>query len=109
MRDSISQKQLVVEDQEDAAIQLNVNIFAPQTPYSTPQVSWRPDGSGVWVTAEDGVVRGLDATTGKIYATLKGGHEPGSKIRSLWAGIVDVDGEEEEWVISGAFNKRLTV
>ncbi len=104
-----ARQQLVVEDQEDAAIQLNVNTFAPQTPYSTPQVSWRPDGSGVWVTAEDGVVRGLDATTGKICATLKGGHEPGSKIRSLWAGMVDVDGEEEEWVISGGFDKRLIV
>lgn len=104
-----ARQKLVVEDQEDAAIQLNVNTFAPQTPYSTPQVSWRPDGSGVWVNGDDGVLRGLEATTGKIRSTLKGGHEPGSKIRSLWAGMVDVDGKEEEWVISGGFDKRLIV
>ncbi|KAL8757271.1 MAG: hypothetical protein Q9199_002338 [Rusavskia elegans] len=104
-----ARQKLVVEDQEDAAIQLNVNTFAPQTPYSTPQVSWRPDGSGVWVNGDDGVLRGLEATTGKIRSTLKGGHEPGSKVRSLWAGMVDVDGKEEEWVISGGFDKRLIV
>ncbi|KAL8659299.1 MAG: hypothetical protein Q9226_000514 [Calogaya cf. arnoldii] len=104
-----SRQKLVVEDQEDAAIQLNVNTFAPQTPYSTPQVSWRPDGSGVWVNGDDGVLRGLDATTGNICSTLKGGHEPGSKIRSVWAGMVGVDRKEEEWVISGGFDKRLVV
>ncbi|KAL8896990.1 MAG: hypothetical protein Q9207_007447 [Kuettlingeria erythrocarpa] len=101
---------LAIQDQEDAAIKLHVSTFAPQTPYSTPQVCWRPDGSGVWVNGEDGVVRGLDATTGKIWSTLKGVHEPGSKIRSMWAGMVDVrGGVEEEWLISGGFDKRLVV
>ncbi|KAL8787266.1 MAG: hypothetical protein Q9213_002314 [Squamulea squamosa] len=102
-------QKLAIEDQEDAAIQLSVNTFAPQTPYSTPQVSWRPDGSGIWVNGDDGVLRGLGATTGKICSTLKGGHEPGSKIRSVWAGMVEVDGKQEEWVISGGFDKRLVV
>ncbi|KAL8914003.1 MAG: hypothetical protein Q9171_001254 [Xanthocarpia ochracea] len=100
---------LAVEDQEDVAIRLNVNTFAPQTPYSTPQVCWRPDGSGVWVNGDDGVLRGFEASTGKICATLKGGHEPGSKIRSVWAGMVDVDEKREEWLISGGFDKRLVV
>ncbi|KAL8677714.1 MAG: hypothetical protein Q9224_001526 [Gallowayella concinna] len=100
---------LAIEDQEDTAILLNVNTFAPQTPYSTPQVSWRPDGSGVWVNGDDGVIRGFEATTGKICSTLKEGHEPGSKIRSMWAGMVDVGGQDEEWVISGGFDKRLLV
>ncbi|KAL8765796.1 MAG: hypothetical protein Q9209_007235 [Squamulea sp. 1 TL-2023] len=102
-------QKLAVEYQEDAAIQLSVNTFAPQTPYSTPQVSWRPDGSGVWVNGDDGVLRGLGVTTGKVCSILKGGHEPGSKIRSLWAGMVDVGGKQEEWVISGGFDKRLVV
>ncbi|KAL8929632.1 MAG: hypothetical protein Q9172_000428 [Xanthocarpia lactea] len=100
---------LAVEDQEDAAIRLNVNTFAPQTPYSTPQVCWRPDGSGVWVNGDDGVLRGFESSTGKICATLKGGHEPGFKIRSVWAGMVDVEGKQEEWLISGGFDKRLVV
>ncbi|KAL8722389.1 MAG: hypothetical protein Q9225_001120 [Loekoesia sp. 1 TL-2023] len=108
-RASQAHQKLVIEDQEDAAIQLHVSTFAPQTPYSTPQVCWRPDGSGVWVNGDDGVLRGLDATTGKVRSTLKGGHEPGSKIRSMWAGMVRAGGEEEEWVVSGGFDKKLVI
>ncbi|KAL8821933.1 MAG: hypothetical protein Q9223_000091 [Gallowayella weberi] len=106
---SQARQKLAMEDQEDAAILLNVNTFAPQTPYSTPQVSWRPDGTGVWVNGDDGVIRGFEAGTGKICSTLKEGHEPGSKIRSLWAGMVHVGGKDEEWVISGGFDKRLLI
>ncbi|KAL8707301.1 MAG: hypothetical protein Q9220_007644 [cf. Caloplaca sp. 1 TL-2023] len=97
------------EDQEAAAIQLHVNTFAPQTPYSTPKVCWRPDGSGIWINGDDGVVRGLDASNGKICSTLRDGHEAGSKIRSMWAGMVDVEGKETEWLVSGGFDKRLVV
>ncbi|KAL8990965.1 MAG: hypothetical protein Q9177_000502 [Variospora cf. flavescens] len=106
---SQSRRKLAIQEQEDDAIKVHVSTFAPQTPYSTPQVCWRPDGSGVWVNGDDGVLRGLDATTGKVRSTLKGGHQPGSKIRSVWAGIVEVDGFKEEWVISGGFDKRLVV
>lgn len=98
-----------VQDREDAAIHLSVSTLAPQTPYSTPQVCWRPDGSGVWVNGDDGALRGLEAKTGKIVATLKGGHEAGSKIRSVWAGRVGPSGGEEEWVVSGGFDRRLVV
>ena len=100
---------IAIQDKEDAAIQVHVSTLAPQTPYSTPQVVWRPDGSGVWVNGDDGVLRGLEATTGKIVTTLKDGHEMGSKIRSIWCGIVDVGGEEQEWVVSGGFDRRLVV
>lgn len=31
---------------------------------------------------------------------LKDGHEPGSKIRSIWCGLVDVGGKQEECVVS---------
>lgn len=106
---SQSRRKLDLEDREDAAIQVHVNTFAPQTPYSTPQVCWRPDGSGVWVNGDDGTLRGLDVETGKICAVLKGGHEPASKIRSIWAGVVEVDGKQEEWVVSGGFDKKLVV
>ncbi|KAL9605462.1 MAG: hypothetical protein Q9179_001336 [Wetmoreana sp. 5 TL-2023] len=106
---SQARRKLAVEDRENMAIEVHVNTLAPQTPYSTPQVCWRPDGSGVWVNGDDGVLRGFDATTGKICSILKGGHEPGSKIRSMWAGMVDVDGNEEEWAVSGGFDKRLVV
>ncbi|MCJ1289730.1 hypothetical protein MMC34_001263 [Xylographa carneopallida] len=100
---------LARQDREEAAIRLHVNTLAPQTPYSTPQVCWRPDGSGVWVNGDDGVVRGVEARTGKVVALLKGGHEGGSKVRSVWAGWVGVGEGREEWVVSGGFDRRLVV
>jgi hypothetical protein len=104
---------LALQNREDAAILIQANTFAPQTSYSTPQVAWRPDGSGVWVNGDDGVVRGIEIKTGKVVALLKDGHEPGSKVRTIWAGYVAVPNEgddvKEEWVISGGFDKRLIV
>ncbi|KAJ5308664.1 hypothetical protein N7508_004043 [Penicillium antarcticum] len=64
---------LALANREDAAILVQANTFASQTAYSTPQVAWRPDGSGVWVNGDDGVVRGIETKTGKVIATLKGG------------------------------------
>ncbi|KAL6715717.1 hypothetical protein ACLMJK_006678 [Lecanora helva] len=104
-----AQADLAIQDREEAAIQLHVNTLAPQTPYSTPKVVWRPDGSGVWVNGDDGVLRGLEVKTGKVVATLKDGHELGSKIRTIWCGQVNVEGKEEEWLISGGFDRRLVV
>lgn len=104
-----TREMLAIQDREDTAIQVHVSTMGPQTPYSTPQVVWRPDGTGVWVNGDDGVLRGLEAKTGKIIATLKNGHELGSKIRSIWCGMVVVDDGEEEWVVSGGFDRRLVV
>lgn len=100
---------LAIQDKEETAIQIHISTLAPQTAYSTPQVFWRPDGSGVWVNGDDGVLRGIEAKTGKIIATLNNGHEVGSKIRSIWAGLVDIGGTKEEWLISGGFDKRLVI
>jgi hypothetical protein len=46
-----------------------------------------------------------------VVATLKGGHEPGSKIRNIWCGMVMniFKGKQEEWVISGGFDRRLVI
>lgn len=107
---------LALSDREDTAIRLHISTLAPQTPYSTPQVVWRPDGSGVWVNGDDGVVRGIEVMTGKVVALLQG-HESGTKVRSLWAGMMSVkrqggDGEEtdeEEWLVSGGFDKKVIV
>jgi WD40 repeat protein len=100
---------MALQNREDAAIVIQANTLAPQTAYSTPQVVWRPDGSGVFVNGDDGVIRGIEAKTGKLVTTLKNGHEAGSKVRSIWAGWVDVDGSNEEWVVSGGFDKKLIV
>ncbi len=100
---------LAIQDREDAAILSNTNTLAPQTAYSTPQVCWRPDGSGLWVNGDDGVIRGVEASTGKVVATLRNGHELGSKIRTIWAGWVKVDEKQEEWIVSGGFDRKLIV
>ncbi|PYI19203.1 hypothetical protein BO86DRAFT_337313 [Aspergillus japonicus CBS 114.51] len=106
---------LSLQNREDAAIMVQANTFAPQTAYSTPQVVWRPDGSGVWVNGDDGAIRGLEAKSGRVVTVLKGGHEAGCKIRAIWAGRVEQrsgsDGRtiREEWLVSGGFDKRLVV
>ncbi|KAF1942163.1 hypothetical protein EJ02DRAFT_180940 [Clathrospora elynae] len=103
---------LLVADKEEAAILVNVSTLAPQTAYSTPRLVWRTDGSGVYVSSDDGVVRGIEAKSGKLAASLKA-HEPGSKLRCLWAGQMKanpVDGSESthktEYLISGGFDQK---
>ncbi|KAF2275992.1 uncharacterized protein EI97DRAFT_433923 [Westerdykella ornata] len=49
--------ELRLQDREEAAILVSINTMAPQTAYSTPKLAWRPDGSGIYVTADDGVSR----------------------------------------------------
>lgn len=106
---SQARAELAVQDREDAAIQIQCNTLAPQSQYSTPELAWRPDGTGVWVNGDDGVLRGVETTTGKVITALKGAHEPGTKIRCLWAGMVTAAEKAEEWVISGGFDRRLVV
>lgn len=104
-----ARENLARQDREDAAIRVNISTLAPQTPYSTPQVCWRPDGTGVWVNGDDGALRGIESRTGRIIATLKGGHEAGSKIRSICAGLMYSKGKKIELVVSGGFDRRLVV
>jgi WD40 repeat protein len=95
---------LAIADREEAAIQIHCTTFAPQTADSTPAVAWRPNGSGVWVNGDDGAIRGIEVSTGKLVSTLQG-HEEGSKVRSIWAGEVDGD----ELLVSGGFDQKLIV
>lgn len=106
---SEARRLLAIQDREAAAIQIQVSTMAPQTAYSTPALAWRPDGSGLWVNGDDGVVRGIEVSSGKIVKALKDGHEPGSKVRCLWAGCVDRGEGKEELVVSGGFDRRLVV
>ena len=67
----------------------------------------------MWVNGDDGAIRGVEASTGKVVCTLLGGHALGSKVRCLWAGRIaaggDEDGEGEEWLVSGGFDQKLIV
>jgi hypothetical protein len=106
--------ELIVQDREDAAIIVQCSTSAPQTQYSTPALAWRPNGTGVWVNGDDGIIRGIERHTGKVVARLEG-HEACSKVRCLWAGTINQteDGQEkhqqEEWLLSGGFDHRLIV
>lgn len=101
---------LLLQDKEEAAIMVNVSTMAPQTAYSTPRLVWRPDGSGIYVSSDDGVIRGFEAHTGKLAATLEA-HVPGSKIRCLFAGTskgdTDDGQEGEEILLTGGFDQNL--
>lgn len=99
---------LIIADREAAAIKIHCSTLAPQTAYSTPAVAWRPGGSGVWVNGDDGAIRGIEASTGKIVSILKG-HQPGSKVRCLWAGTVRDAQGEKEILVSGGFDHKLIV
>ena len=106
---SQAREALALQDREAAAILIHCTTLAPQTPYSTPALAWRPDGTGVWVNSDDGVVRGIETVSGKIVSTLRG-HEPGSKIRCLCAGKVEKeDGSFEELLVSGGFDQKLVI
>lgn len=100
---------LAVQDREVGAILIQCNTLSPQSAYSTPALTWRPDGSGVWVNSDDGTIRGIETSTGKIVAKLQG-HEPGSKIRCLSTASICLGPDEskaEECVISGGFDQKL--
>lgn len=77
---------------------------APQSAYSTAVVVWRSDAAGVWVNADDGVVRGIDVKYGKVRARLTATARM-EKVRTLWAGVV----AGEEVVVTGAFDKGLKI
>jgi hypothetical protein len=106
---SQARAELIIQDREEAAILINVSTLAPQTQYSTPRLVWRPDGSGVYVSSDDGIVRGIEATTGKIVSTLEA-HDHGSKLRCLWVGHLRTHPSNEsnsEILISGGFDQKL--
>lgn len=111
---SRARAELALQDREDAAISIHITTMAPQTPYSTPQVVWRPHGDGVWVNGDDGAIRGIEVSTGKVVAVLKG-HEPGTKVRTLWAGNLksagsdDTSQSDQEVLISGGFDKKVLI
>jgi WD40 repeat protein len=106
---SQARRELEIHAREEAAILIQVPSMAPQTTFSTPVIVWRHDGSGVWVNGDDGVIRGIEASTGKVVSRLKGGHEPGKRVRCLWTGLVPYLGKDEEWVVSGGFDKKVVV
>lgn len=50
--------------------------------------------------------QGVDARSGRVVATLTTGHEAGSKVRDVCAGL---DAGGSEWVLSGGFDRRVVL
>lgn len=66
-----------------AQIIANVNTMCPQDKYSQAVLDWRTDGTGLWVLGDDGIVRGVDLSAGKVAVELSG-HD--GRIKSLSVG-----------------------
>lgn len=112
---SQARAELLCADREEAAILVNVSTLAPQTSYSTPRIVWRPDGSGIYVSSDDGIIRGIEMKSGKQVAFLEA-HDPGSKLRCLWAGLIKTNSTEDsssagssECLLSGGFDQKLVL
>lgn len=96
-------KFLLLPVDSDAIIK-EVFTAAPQSVYSTAVLAWRPQGNGVWVNADDGVVRGIEVKSGKVKVALRAS-AGGEKVRTLWAGSVD----GREMLVTGGFDKGVKV
>ncbi|KAK9456978.1 WD40-repeat-containing domain protein [Dipodascopsis uninucleata] len=92
---------MVLEAGIDNIIQ-NAFTKAPQDSYSTARICFRPQGSGIWCNGDDGVIRGLEVSSGNVVAELK--HHDG-KVKAMYSGIVD----GREVLITGGFDKSVVI
>ncbi|ANZ74888.1 BA75_02941T0 [Komagataella pastoris] len=79
----------------------SVNTSAPQDKYSVQQIATRDSKNGVWIFSDDGVIRGLNLSSGTIIEELKS-HE--GRIKSA-AAFTSNDGDELLFT-SGATDRR---
>lgn len=79
----------------------NYNTLSPQDKYSQGVVHWRNDGSGVWISGDDGIIRGLDLKNGEVVQEHKG-HD--KRIKCL---VVDELQGQGEVLISSGIDKKL--
>lgn len=82
-------------------ILVNYNTLAPQDKYSTGVVAWRIDKSGVWISGDDGVIRGIDLKNGEIVKQLKDKHD--KRIKCMIIDQID----SKEIIISSGIDKHL--
>ncbi|KAK9476764.1 WD40-repeat-containing domain protein [Lipomyces japonicus] len=92
---------LAVENGVDNIVK-NTFTKAPQDAYSSGRITWRPHASGIWCNGDDGIIRGIELSTGNVVAELK--HHEG-KVKALYSGIVDGN----EVLVTGGFDKTIAV
>lgn len=49
----------------------NLATLSPQDKFSQPLITWRRDGSGVWIMSEDGHIRGMDIVSQNTVVDLE--------------------------------------
>ncbi|VVT46332.1 uncharacterized protein SAPINGB_P001161 [Magnusiomyces paraingens] len=93
----------------------NIQAHAPQDKFSMPRVRWSTDGNGVWVTGDDGIVRGIEIETGTVVVEL-GRADSGSdarhtdKVRDLDVWELPAENATDKptpIVISGGVDRRV--
>lgn len=105
----------------------NILAHAPQDQYSMPKVKWSHSGTGVWVSGDDGLVRGIEVETGKVVVELGGADtledketsddsltnkftkKHLDKIRDIDVGQIPTgpDGKTQDIVVTGGVDKRV--
>ncbi|CUM64668.1 uncharacterized protein PRCAT00002277001 [Priceomyces carsonii] len=80
----------------------NLNTLSPQDKYSLANISWRYDGSGIWIAGEDGRVRGIDLKEDKVIVELVA-HE--GKIKCFQPFLLD----NAEALVSCGVDRDVTI
>lgn len=102
----------------------NILAHAPQDQYSMPKIKWSRSGTGVWVSGDDGLIRGIEVETGKLAVEFGGpnsvdedgsdeesplGKKHSDKIRDLDVGYIPSSGQGtgQDIIVTGGVDKRV--
>lgn len=72
----------------------NIQARAPQDKFSIPKIRWSADNNGVWVTGDDGIVRGIEVETGTVVVELGRGGGPAAAAAPARAGEPSAEADE---------------
>lgn len=82
----------------------NFNALSPQDKFSQPHITWRTDGSGIWIAGDDGIIRGLELKSGAIVKELIG-HDEKQRIKNMTNWVIN----DKEILISAGVDKKAIV
>lgn len=65
---------IILGNLKEDGIERNLHGYAPQDKFSIPRIKWSSDGKGIWTIGDDGILRGIEAASGKLVAELRSDH-----------------------------------